>query len=151
MGSLIYQGTAVTAAGGTITIDVDVESTGTWPARGRVYTLKIRHESGSATKYAWGLYSEDPDTATRPWESLIAGAFDYSGKSGEDDRQIPIGNTDIPDVFIVFDGDQGAWQTKTTDGRLYVKCTPDAGADNVFRVWITAGPRRVKPVGDELQ
>ncbi len=143
MTSRIYQGTGVTSASGTVTLDVSVESGGLWPVRGKVVALKIRHESGSATKYAWGLYSDDPDTVTRPWESLVAGAFDLSGKSGEDDRVPPLANTDIPDVHIVFKEDEGAWITKTTAGVLHVKFTPDTGSNNVWRVWLLASARRV--------
>jgi hypothetical protein len=154
-GRFINSGRAASVSGGgTTTLEIDVESDGTWPEKGALDCLMIRQTAGSATKYSWGLYSEDPTSlpaGTETWEFLLAGAFDASGFGGSDNRPAPSANASIPDVFIEFETPK-AWIAKSTTAidKLWLVLTPDAGADNEWTTRVLASPRRVRLGRDEV-
>jgi hypothetical protein len=145
-------GRAASASGaGATTLTVTVDAGGHWPIVGALHTLMIRMTAGSATKYTWALFSEDPASPPtgQKWEYLLCGAFNNSGIGGEDDSVPPSGNTGIPDVFIEF-AEPKAWRQKATAGSLYLVLTPDAATNNQWTTVILAGPRRRRLLPDEI-
>ena len=146
---------ASSAGGGTTTLNAVVESGGYWPKNGCLHTLMIRMTAGSATKYQWALYSEDPASppaGTQAWEYLLCAAFDNTGLGGENDSVPPSADAARPDVFIEFEVPK-AWKAKASAasvGNLWLVLTPNAGADNEWTAVIFAGPRRVRLTADEI-
>ncbi len=135
-----FSGRGTHAAAASATVDVTVDAGGFWPTRGSLVTVWVRKTAGSATKFAWAVYSEDP--AAPPTgeasEYLLAGGLNsVAGDARADCND----DADIPDVDVQFTAGI-KWRPKTAAGinHLWVVLTYDAAADNAATVVVMGAP-----------
>jgi hypothetical protein len=130
-------------ASAAATVEVTVGSggaTGWWPVRGLFVSVWIRKTAGSATKFAWAVYSEDPAAPPGGEASEYILAAGLNAASG-DERADCNNDAAIPDVALVFT-DGLPWRDKSASAlqKLWVVLTYDAGADNEATVLLGAAP-----------
>ena len=135
-----YSGRATHAATAATTVEVTVDAGGFWPTRGGLLSVWIRKTAGTATKFAWSVFSEDPAAPPVGEASeylLAAGLNSAAGDARADCNN----DAAIPDVSVLFT-DGIPWRPKSVAGlqKLWVTLTYDAGADNEGTVVMMAGP-----------
>lgn len=135
-----YPGRNTHAATDSATVEV-APTSGFWPARGSLVSVLIRKTAGSATKFAWSVYSENPadlPAGRELSEFMLLGAFNLGGN---DERATCNNDVAVPDAFVqVTDG--VIWEPKSAVAlnKLWVVITYDAGADNEGLVSLLAAP-----------
>ena len=118
-----YSGRATHAATAATTVEVTVDAGGFWPTRGGLLSVWIRKTAGTATKFAWSVFSEDPAAPPVGEASeylLAAGLNSAAGDARADCNN----DAAIPDVSVLFT-DGIPWRPKSVAGLQKALGHPD--------------------------